>query len=327
MKPRQADNEIPDFLIKTTLGCSIVVLIIVIPFTVNNFIQGRLELALATTAVNIACFFNVWQGYHGRYSLWVNTFLITPTGAAAITLGMVKLGGFGSYWSFLLVLAYYFVLPERRARIFNIVTGLFIIPLAWFALDHASAARFSAVLIGVSLFAYISIREINTLHGLLKAQAVKDQLTGCFNRSLLDDSLQQAMAQSQRSGLPMALISLDIDHFKSINDTLGHDKGDLVLKKLGRLLKRRIRSSDMAFRVGGDEFLVLYHGADEDQGADAAEKLRQEVARMDLLPDRKVTISVGVSGLRDGMDVAAWVKSCDEKMYRAKDGGRNRVVV
>jgi diguanylate cyclase (GGDEF)-like protein len=256
----------------------------------------------------------------------VNTYLLSPAGAFTITYTMIKLGSPGSYWPVLLVLGYYFVLPERRAWFFNVLTVLIVAPSAWWVLDQSSAVRFSAALVGVSLFAYNSMREINVLHGLLKEQAVTDKLTGLFNRALLDNHLQHAIAQNRRSGVPMTLVALDIDHFKSINDTLGHDTGDVVLKGLGNLLRKRTRGSDTAYRIGGEEFLVLVHNADERQGAGVAESLRREVERTTLLPDRHVTISAGVSGLGEGMDAATWIKACDEKLYRAKQGGRNRVI-
>ena len=325
-RPPDSRGDIPDFLMKSSLGCSLVVVTIVFPFTINNLIHDRYLLALVTFLVVVACAINVWIGVHGRYSLLVNTYLVTPSAALAIIYAMFKLGSPGSYWPILLTVSYYFVLPERRAGFFNVLTVLIMIPVALFVLDQSSAYRFSAVLIGVSLFAFISMREIHVLHTLLKEQAVKDKLTGLFNRSLLEDSLRQAIAQNQRSGVPKALIIFDIDHFKSVNDTLGHDRGDVVLERLADLLIQRTRSSDMAFRSGGDEFIVLVHDTDEPRGAEVAEKIRREVEQAGLLPDRKVTISAGVSGLREGMDWAMWMKSCDEKLYRAKEGGRNRVV-
>lgn len=320
-------RDVPDFLIKTSLGCSLVVIPMLIPFTINNFIQDRFVMGLATGSVAVACLFNVWNGLNGRYSLLVNTYLLVPTATFAITSAMINLDGAGSYWPILLALACYFMLPERRAWFFNAVTVLISIPVAWFVLDDSSAIRFSAVLVGVSLFAYLSMRQINILHVLLKEQAVTDKLTGLFNRNLLESSLQQAVAQNRRSGLPMTIITFDIDHFKSINDSLGHDTGDQVLSGIGGLLQRRVRGSDMAFRVGGEEFLLLLHNADEREGVILAEKLRHEMEEADLLPDRPVTISAGVCGLHKDEDVPDWLKVCDEKLYRAKEGGRNLVVV
>jgi len=316
----------PNFLIKTALGCSLVIILIVLPFTVIDFIQGHYLIAVATCVVNLACGLNIWYGIRGKYSLPVNTYLVAPSGCFTVIAGLYILADAGSYWPLLLAVAYYFVLPERRAWFFNVVTVLITVPIAWSVLEASSAIRFTAVMIGVSLFAFLSIREINILHEMLNRQAVTDKLTGLFNRSLLEHSLQQAIGRHQRSGAPMTLISFDIDRFKAINDTQGHDVGDRVLSGLGELLHKRTRSSDMVFRAGGEEFILLLHDTEESRGAKVAETLRKEVKRATLLPDGQVTISVGVSGLQPGMEVADWLKVCDEKLYRAKEEGRNRVV-
>lgn len=322
-----SDNGIPDFLIKTTLGCSLIVVVILIPFTINNLLQERYILTLATSLIGITCLINVWYGVKGRYSLLVNAYLVAPIATISIVYTMTQLGHAGSYWPFLLVLAYYFVLPEKRAWIFNLVTVSIIVPAAWSLLEQPSAARFSAVIIGVSLFAFISMREVNILHALLKERAATDELTGLLNRNLLESSLGHAIAQSQRSGVPMSLIMLDADHFKSINDNFGHGAGDDVLKLLGSLFNSQIRSSDTAFRIGGEEFLILVYKADEKQAATIAENLRRQVENSSILPDQTVTISAGVAELQKNMSVSAWMNACDEKLYRAKQGGRNIVVV
>lgn len=325
-KPQHASDDLPDFLIKTAFGCTLVVLLILILFSVDNFIQHRFMLGLTTLLTAIICVVNAWVGFHGKYNLLVNTWLFAPAGTITIVLAMYRLGAAGSYWPFLLLVGYYFVLPEKRAWLFNALVVAIFIPLAWFVLEPPLALRFSAVMLAISLFAIISMREINILHNLLKEQAVTDSLTGLLNRALLHDSLQQAIAQHKRSEIPMALIGFDVDHFKPINDTLGHAMGDLLLKQLGDLLKRRMRASDKVFRTGGEEFLVIAYNTNEQHCTEIAEDLRREVEQAKLLPDYKVTISVGVSGLQEGMDAAAWEKACDEKMYRAKEGGRNRVV-
>lgn len=321
------NDEIPDFLSKTTFGCSTVLILLVTPFTINAFIQNWIIIGITNFSITVVCAINIWLGYRGKYSLLTNTFLLAPFCAFDIIYSMIQLDSLPSYWPFLLVLLYYFILPGRQAWFFNLLTFFIIVPVAWFVMDKPMAVRFSTVFLGINLIAYISSREIIILNELLKEQAVKDKLTGLFNRSLLEASLQRMIAQNQRTGVPIALISFDIDHFKSINDTLGHDTGDMVLKKLGDLLRKCIRSSDMAFRVGGEEFLVIVHNTDESQSKQVAEKIRQKVEQAALLPDRQVTISVGVSCLQKGIDMAKWMKACDEKLYCAKKNGRNRVVI
>ncbi len=317
---------LPSFLVKSAFGCSVVVLILLVPFTINNFLQGRIVMGLATSSIGVAACFNILEGLRGRYSVWVNTWLIAPTGAFTITYTLVVLGPVGSYWPVLLTLSYYFVLPERRAWVLNGLTLLLIIPAAWYALDPSAATRFTAALLGVSLFAFIAMRQIYALSRLLRERAVTDALTGLLNRSLLEDGLRRAIAQNDRSRIPMTVLTLDIDHFKSINDALGHEAGDRVLRGVARILRDRTRGGDRTFRIGGEEFLILMHDADESAGRILAETLRRAVEEAGLLPRRSVTVSVGVSQLAPGMTPAEWARESDEKLYRAKQSGRNRVV-
>ncbi len=317
----------PGFLIKSSLGVTLVLTVILVPFSITNFMNNQISMGLATASVAIACSVNALLSYRGRYNMVFNTYLLVPLTIFLVTYTLIKLAAPGSYWPYLLVLGYYFVLPEKRALFFNILTILILTPVALTVLEPPSAVRFTAVLLGTSLFAYNSMREIYALQGRLKEQAVRDDLTGLYNRSLLEDSLQRAVTRNQRTGVPMTMLIFDIDHFKSINDTRGHHTGDLVLRGFGDLLRKSIRKSDMAFRIGGEEFLILFHNANEERSTDVAEKLRREVELTAFLPDCEVTISAGVSGLREGMDVAVWMKECDNKLYRAKEGGRNRVVV
>ena len=207
----------------------------------------------------------------------------------------------------------------------NVIFILIIAPIAWHVLEQPQAIRFSAVLFGTSIFAFISMREITELHDLLKKQAVTDNLTGLYNRSLLQDSLTHAIHQNQRTGTPMALIMLDLDHFKIINDELGHEVGDFVLKSMGEFLKKHTRGSDMVFRVGGEEFLLLLYNTDERNSLDYAENLRKEIELLSLIPDRQVTSSIGIANLQPDSNWKEWMKHSDNNLYRAKSNGRNQV--
>ena len=161
--------------------------------------------------------------------------------------------------------------------------------------------------------------------------AVTDALTGLSNRRFLDHQLSVAMARHVRGGPAMSLLLLDIDHFKRVNDTYGHDVGDEVIREFARRLSLNVRAIDMACRYGGEEFVVLMP---ETQPADAmhiAERVRSQVAEAPfVLNDGRtldVTVSVGVAtstGLGDTPE--GLVKRADEGVYEAKTAGRNRVV-
>jgi diguanylate cyclase (GGDEF)-like protein len=157
--------------------------------------------------------------------------------------------------------------------------------------------------------------------------AITDKLTGLYNRTLLKDSLEQAIHQSKRTFTPFTLVIMDVDHFKKINDELGHEIGDDVLVQLGMFLKDFLRDSDKVFRIGGEEFLILLYNTDEANSIEIAEKLRKGIEGLSLIPDRTVTVSIGVAGLSSVSDWKQWMKVCDQNLYEAKNRGRNRVVV
>lgn len=159
----------------------------------------------------------------------------------------------------------------------------------------------------------------------LKEQAMTDPLTGAFNRRHMDCRLQAAIARRNRTGEPASLLLFDVDHFKGINDALGHAAGDQVLKRLVALVSIRARKLDVLFRIGGEEFLLLLPGAAHDGALTVAESLRRAIAVADLLHGRRLSVSIGVSELQEGQSATSWMADADAALYRAKRGGRNRV--
>lgn len=318
--------ETPDFLLKSTQWVSIVSTLILTPFAVNNFIQGRYLLGFFAFIIAALCNINAWFCYRGHYNLGLNLFVITPVIMLAILFILNELAVVGCFWAYLMVLAFYFILPEKHAWITNIIFMTLVLPVSFMTLDQAVAIRFNTVLLGTSFFAYLSMREITKQHYLLKNLATIDHLTGLNNRTLLQSALEIAIHQSSRTKTAMTLLMIDIDHFKKINDEHGHDIGDMALISVAKYLKKSIRASDMLFRIGGEEFLVLLHNTDEIDGKELAEKMRKGVEQLNLVPDHSITISIGISTLQPGMDWKEWMKISDNNMYRAKSGGRNRVV-
>jgi diguanylate cyclase (GGDEF)-like protein len=159
----------------------------------------------------------------------------------------------------------------------------------------------------------------------LAQDALTDSLTGAFNRRCLDACLATAIERLQRTGEPASLAMFDIDHFKAINDELGHAAGDELLKALVTLVVGRARKLDVLFRVGGEEFVLLLTNARSSDALHVADELRRLVAAAELVPGRKISISVGVSELRRGEAAAEWMRDADAALYRAKRAGRNRV--
>ena len=163
----------------------------------------------------------------------------------------------------------------------------------------------------------------------LRQMASLDGLTGVLNHGEMQRRLDAEIARANRTGNPLSLILMDIDHFKQINDTYGHPAGDDVLKWLADKLKQTCRKSDIVARYGGEEFLIILPETDEQGSVQKAEKLRREIASMSFRNDGgsiSVTSSFGVSGHRVGDSKQVLVCRVDEALYQAKHSGRNKVV-
>ncbi|MCG6656616.1 GGDEF domain-containing protein [Halomonas campisalis] len=159
--------------------------------------------------------------------------------------------------------------------------------------------------------------------------ATVDPLTGLANRMRLNDVFQWERAQARRNGTPLAVLMLDLDHFKRINDEHGHEAGDTVLVAFARMLRERLREIDLISRSGGEEFLVLLTNTDGKRAVAVAEELRQRLEQLAIeYQDKvlKVTVSIGVADYGpDGMDLDTLSRIADERLYQAKENGRNRV--
>ncbi len=160
-----------------------------------------------------------------------------------------------------------------------------------------------------------------------RSEAVIDQLTGMLNRHALVGRTRELAQQSEVSGQPIGIVIGDLDHFKTVNDTLGHTVGDAVLTDVAYLMRKQLRAFDLAYRLGGEEFLVLLPGADLEQTEKMAELLRQEVAAGEVGGGQHVSMSFGVSASADGsvFDYSKVFAEADAALYQAKRSGRNRV--
>lgn len=175
------------------------------------------------------------------------------------------------------------------------------------------------------------LAEIQSLQTQLRDQARRDALTGLFNRHHLGDIMARELARCARDGQPLSLLMIDVDHFKQINDEFGHQVGDEVLRETARLLAERTRDSDMLFRYGGEEFLLVLVAADALVAKAVAEELRQryELSPLALAGSPVLaTLSIGVATFADhGSSFESLVLAADQALYRAKRAGRNRVEV
>jgi diguanylate cyclase (GGDEF)-like protein len=162
--------------------------------------------------------------------------------------------------------------------------------------------------------------------------ALRDGLTKAFNKKYFTDRLESEFTFATRHVAPLTLVLFDIDHFKKVNDTYGHQAGDHVLSEISALLTGALRAEDVFARYGGEEFAVICRGSDVAQGSIVAERMRKAVEANKFVFEGThipITISVGVAGLPDAAvkDAAELVSLADQSLYKSKHGGRNRVTV
>ena len=169
------------------------------------------------------------------------------------------------------------------------------------------------------------------LQETLRTQSIRDPLTTLFNRRYLEVSLERELARAERRSLPLAVLMLDLDHFKQFNDTYGHDAGDALLTEFAEVLKRTTRSEDIACRYGGEEFTVILLESDADAARNRAEQIRVATAAMAVEHRHqklgRVSVSIGIALFpQDARTVEDLLRRADTALYQAKNTGRDRIV-
>jgi len=170
------------------------------------------------------------------------------------------------------------------------------------------------------------------LRDSLRNQAIRDPLTGLFNRRYMEESLERELRRSVRRDRPVSVIMIDLDHFKEFNDRYGHPTGDALLRSLGSFLAQQVREEDIACRYGGEEFLLVAPEAALEVARDRAERIREQFKNMSLLHRMEgiepATLSAGVAAYPENGSVPeALIRAADRALYIAKNSGRDRVVV
>jgi len=201
--------------------------------------------------------------------------------------------------------------------------------------DAARIRRLQTAVIALAvviagILAYLAIRHLRTAR-LMRDMALTDELTRLPNRRHLLQVAGERVDYARQGTGPLSVLALDIDHFKRINDTFGHEVGDRVLHRVAETCRAALRQGDVIGRTGGEEFVVVMPGADARVAVEVAERLRGAVERAEwseLDPRLRVTVSVGATQWEPGdADFAAVARRADESLYHAKEAGRNRIVL
>jgi diguanylate cyclase (GGDEF)-like protein len=172
--------------------------------------------------------------------------------------------------------------------------------------------------------------EIGLLQSKLREQAIRDSLTNLFNRRYLEETLDRELARAAREDYPVCIIMMDLDHFKRINDTYGHEAGDQVLKAIADAFANEIRRGDFACRYGGEEFVIVMPNIDCEIAYERAEKLREALNSLSVpyeIYKLTTTVSMGIACYpTNGETRKAILRAADKAMYAAKDAGRDHIL-
>ncbi len=172
-----------------------------------------------------------------------------------------------------------------------------------------------------------SRREMDLINRKLKKMVLTDGLTGLYNHRYIYDQLESQTAEASASGIPLSVLMLDIDYFKTINDTYGHQAGDQVLSGIAKVISETLPEKCTAGRYGGEEFMIIYKGLNTDQAVAAANELRLKISGLKFtFTEKTITASGGVAAYEPGRTAMETVSIADRHLYKAKESGRNRII-
>lgn len=314
-----------DFRARAALGVALTALTLLLPFAIGSFWAGQIATGTGTAGIVAILAINAVSVIRRQDHQLLTLYGLVPAGMVFMSQVFLHDGFIGSLWCFPAILGSFCMLSEPRARVANGIILVIALPMAFHTLEPYLAARVAATLLAVSLFATIVVRVIDEQQTLLRQLALHDPLTGLLNRISLRRTLDAEIGRVGAS--PACLLALDIDHFKRINDTYGHETGDAVLCGISDILMAETDDRTSVFRPGGEEFLVVLPDCTQVEAAQVAERLRRSIAHAPLLKDDPVTVSIGVAPLCVSDDWMSWMREGDAQLYAAKHQGRDRVMM
>lgn len=319
-------NLLEDYRDLILLRLAQVGLVLYTPFNINQFLEQKWVLGFTSLAINGFLLVNALAISRRKppplSPIWLAVLMLL-----AEMIGIKVQAEKGLCWHYPCLVFLFLVLNRRPAVLTTMTMTLTLSAWITYHLGWQLGYRLLATGIMTSLLTDVFIGNIKHLQGHLEAQVLRDPLTGAYNRRHMDVCLKKAMARRERYEVPWSVVSLDIDHFKRINDELGHDAGDQALRGLVETLSARLRKLDVLFRAGGEEFVILLESTRGAEALKLAEELCAAVAATPILSQRPVTISLGVAELQADDTLSSWLKRADERLYEAKSQGRNRAVM
>jgi len=307
----------------TLLGASAILGIT--PFAAMRFMQGNVLAGLVDSSILLGISGAVAYAWLTGDTRKSGLVVAGITCSGAVVVGIV-VGEPGLFWLYPCLVTTFFLANPRIAVFLNVASVVVLMAHGGAFRSDVQMWSFASTAFVVSACAYVFAHRNHDQRERLEHLATIDPLTGIKNRRSMDQELDLAAANAERTGLPYALVLLDIDHFKKINDEHGHGVGDDVLTDLVVLLRQNTRKSDQLFRYGGEEFVLLLPGVDGIGLRAVMNNLQQVLRKYMKHPGGSVTASFGVALLGHGESVDSWLARADTALYEAKETGRDRIV-
>lgn len=303
----------------------------VTPYAVYRLTTGNYLVGSADTVIVVSTVLAVLYAWRTGDTVKPGIYLATIFSAGS-TLIAINLGVNGLFWIYPLILFNFFMVSPGKALLATLLVLVSLVaygqhnPGAVFESDYQMVS-FLVTSMMASVLSFVFAYRTTSQRDQLQQLAIHDPLTGARNRRAMNEELKIAASSHRRHGNSYGVLTMDLDHFKRVNDNYGHQAGDQVLVDFVELIKNSSRKEDRLFRFGGEEFLLLLPNTDRVGLLAAAQQLQQQVAHNLRSPGGAVTMSVGGAILRRDEHWEDMLERADQRLYRAKSAGRNCVVI
>jgi len=298
--------------------------VILAPLVVRHISTEQYLPGFAGIALSLVFVANLWLLAIGRQAFLSPAMVLLLT-VPLVVLSVIYGQEYSLFWIYPLLVAVPSVLRTSEGLALGVLCLLVIVPLVFSRFETGLAVIISLSMIHTLLVSWWLMRAVNYQSSRFLDMVIHDPLTGAKNRRHFQHELKSAYSLWVRHKRISTLIFLDVDHFKRVNDDLGHGAGDVALQGLVKVVQDRIRGVDTVFRYGGEEFAVLLPETSASRAMALANDLRAQVEDTEIVAGRKITVSSGVCDVSVADSADDWVKKTDEALYRAKSAGRNRV--
>ena len=315
-----------DYALASVVFIGGVALLVISPFALYRFWQGHWLLGLIDTVIACAILAPVVYACRtGHTKRAVQSILIVGMLGSVAVAHLIGIAGY--FWVYGYLVMAFALAPMRLALLCGWAT---VLGAYFFGIGLDTAATsvgFLATALLVTFLSSLNAFQVRKQREALEAAASTDPLTGAGNRRRMGVELEQIAAIAARGGSLPGLMVLDLDRFKRINDSFGHEAGDRVLTDFAEIVRLAVRKSDRLYRMGGEEFLLLLPTIEPSGLAVVANKLCRRVAERLRSPAGPVTVSIGATTHQRGELVSEWLVRADQAVYQAKAEGRDRVVL